>query len=683
MWIKGNYRRIFLDMHIDDWNEEFLSKLDPEDIVTTLKHAGAQNIVVKAKPHTGLCYWPSSTGRMHRGLKGRDYVGEMITLCHENTMDVIVYYSQIFDNWAYDNRPTWRCIYADGLNSREKAHYFFKKGRYGVVCPNNIEYREYVKVNLQELNRKYSFEGMFLDMPFWPEVCYCHSCKERYLKETGREIPRRVDWKDPNWLEFQYAREKWMGEFAAFSTGCVKEINPEVTIEHNFALAMFPWQFANTDFVMEACDYSGGDYYGGYLQQTFACKYYKNISPNLPFSYITSRCDPDLNHHTTTKTKEELLLHSMTALVHDGAFSICDGVNPDGTICKEAYEVIKEVFDESQKYEKVINGKLLNNVSIWFSSHSKFDLTDNDKPVADSTINEKNIDSFSEGMVKMAAILRENNVPFEVIPSSQLYSITEDVLVISDVMMIREDEMNAIEQYVKNGGNLYISGQLGHRRLCELLEVEYKGMTEHNFTYMSPTEKARELFHGFTDTNPLTVNGKQHIVELKGACDVLATIVLPYTLTDTEQFASIHSNPPGIRTKIPAVFVKQIGQGKIMWLAAPVEKSRPYMSKRVVYNLVKSLCNELKFRSNAPAFMEILGWEKDGKRYFAAINQQEGMPVSPIYDVYIEIPGQIKNARILEKDGKVIMEYDGSKTTLRLPRIDIFLIVEIETEVGT
>jgi hypothetical protein len=41
MWIEGNYRRIFLDMHIDDWNDEFLSRLDPPRIVATLKDAGA------------------------------------------------------------------------------------------------------------------------------------------------------------------------------------------------------------------------------------------------------------------------------------------------------------------------------------------------------------------------------------------------------------------------------------------------------------------------------------------------------------------------------------------------------------------------------------------------------------------------------------------------------------------
>lgn len=47
MWFEGNYRRIFLDMHIDDWNDEFMSNVDPKGLVELLKNAGAQQIVVK------------------------------------------------------------------------------------------------------------------------------------------------------------------------------------------------------------------------------------------------------------------------------------------------------------------------------------------------------------------------------------------------------------------------------------------------------------------------------------------------------------------------------------------------------------------------------------------------------------------------------------------------------------
>ena len=40
MWIEGNYRRNLMDMHIDDWNEEFLSKIDVDEYVEALKDAG-------------------------------------------------------------------------------------------------------------------------------------------------------------------------------------------------------------------------------------------------------------------------------------------------------------------------------------------------------------------------------------------------------------------------------------------------------------------------------------------------------------------------------------------------------------------------------------------------------------------------------------------------------------------
>ena len=183
MWTKGNYRRNLMDMHIDDWNEEFLSKVDPAEYVEALADAHVQCAMVKAKPHTGLCYWPCTTGRMHRGLKGRDFFGEMVRRCHEKGIAVIAYYSQIFDNWAYDNHPEWRLIGPDGRTFREYRNMDqFRNGRYGICCPNNPGYRAYVKANLQELNRLYNFEGMFLDMTFWPEICYCPSCRERYFR---------------------------------------------------------------------------------------------------------------------------------------------------------------------------------------------------------------------------------------------------------------------------------------------------------------------------------------------------------------------------------------------------------------------------------------------------------------------------------------------------------------------
>lgn len=54
MWYDNDYRRIFMDMHINDSNPEYLSKFDVKDFVKTMKEAEVTSVVVKAKSQVGL-----------------------------------------------------------------------------------------------------------------------------------------------------------------------------------------------------------------------------------------------------------------------------------------------------------------------------------------------------------------------------------------------------------------------------------------------------------------------------------------------------------------------------------------------------------------------------------------------------------------------------------------------------
>lgn len=429
-----------------------------------LKDAAVQATMVKARPHTGVCYYKTTLGRMHRGLNGHDFLAEMIEKCHKNNIAVITYYSQVFDNWAYDNHPDWRCVTPDGKTFREYRNQgWFKNGRYGIVCPNNLDYREYVKYNLQELNCNYDFEGMFLDMTFWPDVCFCPSCQERYKKETGKELPKIIDWNNEEFKEYAYRRDQWMAEYARFASNCIKEIKPNVTIEHQLSMISCSWIHGSSELLTDTGDYCGGDYYGGFLQQTFINKYYKNVSPMLPFVFHTSRCDPELNQHTTTKTEEELLLHVITALVHNGAFLLVDAINPDGTFVPEVYHsLMKSIYGKTRIYEKYINGKLNHNAAIWFASHAKYNPHESGIAMTERNYSPK---FYMEAPVAAASILRENNIPFEVIGSKNLKDEKANVIILSHIANILDSEMDDIEQYVNNGGNLYVSGPIGHKRL--------------------------------------------------------------------------------------------------------------------------------------------------------------------------------------------------------------------------
>lgn len=145
-------------------------------------------------------------------------------------------------------------------------------------------------------------------------------------------------------------------------------------------------------------------------------------------------------------------------------------------------------------------------------------------------------------------------------------------MILSHVANIREEEMDDIEAYVKAGGNLLISGPIANPRLQKMLGVRVTGKTAHNFTYMSPTEAGAELFAGFTKRTPLTIDMHQIEIEVEDDTDmtVLATLTLPYTMTDTYEFAAIHSNPPGIYTDRPCAILKKVGDSSIIWTAAPV-----------------------------------------------------------------------------------------------------------------
>lgn len=679
MWIKGNYRRNLMDMHIDDWHPEFLTKINVKEYVEALKAAGVQAAMVKGKPHTGLCNYPTKVGRMHKGLNGYDFLGDMVKTCHENGIAVIAYFTQIFDNWAYEEHPSWRLVTAEGKNFREYRHgEDFKSGRYGIVCPNNPEYREYVKACLTEMNTMYDFEGMFLDMTFFPEVCYCDSCREKYKAETGKELPRKVDWSDKDWLDYVYRRDLWMAEYANFATACVKAVKPHVTIEHQFSRITGGWVDGSSELLTEAIDYCGGDYYGGFLQQTFINKYYKNVSPNLPFVYHTSRCDPELAYHTTTKTEEELMLHVITALVHNGAFLLVDAINPDGSIVPEVYHgLMKNIYGKTMPYEKYISGNFYHNASIWFATHAKYNPYENCDNMMDKKIHP---DYYMDGPVAAASILRESNIPFEVIGTKNIKKETADVMILSHVAAIRDDEMDEIESYVARGGNLYVSGPIGCERLAKMIGVEVLGKTEHEFTYMRPTEAGMDIFEGFGKLTPLTVPMAQvevKVVDEEGLT-VLATRTLPYTLTNTEDFAAIHSNPPGIYTDEPCMIMKDTGKGKIIWSASPIEMSRPYMSRQVFKRIIQFLIKEPAFVSNAPKFVEVVNWEKDGNDYFAVINEQEESPVVPMHDIYIDVKKPDKKAVLLPEETQLQTEVIGGDTLrIHLPKVEIFQMIKL------
>ena len=69
-WYQDKFRRTLLDMHIEDWNPEFMRQFDPEVYFRALQKAEITAPMIYVQSHVGLCYWPTKSGVMHKGFEG-------------------------------------------------------------------------------------------------------------------------------------------------------------------------------------------------------------------------------------------------------------------------------------------------------------------------------------------------------------------------------------------------------------------------------------------------------------------------------------------------------------------------------------------------------------------------------------------------------------------------------------
>lgn len=692
-WYQNSYRRNLVDMHIDAWNEEFLSKFDPYVYFQCLKEANIKSPMIYTHSHVGYCNWDSASGEMHPNFHKEDKIKTLFELCEKEGMDVIAYYSLIYHNWAYEKYPAWRMIDVYGNPSRAKivlneedgnSQMMIGQGRYGLVCPNNQEYREFIKLQMAELYQNYRFKGIFLDMTFWPMICYCDSCRKRFRDETGLELPETIDWKDPVWLRFHQAREEWISEFAQFATAECKKQNPDITVEHQFSTATHPWTFGVRSGISEASDYAGGDLYGGFEQQSFICKLYYALTANQPFEYMTSRCDPGLFDHTTTKSKDMLRLHAYLTYAHHGAFLAIDAIDPRGTLNTRFYKTLGKVFNETAPYEKYYTGKLQADYAVYFSLGSKMDSEEAAYPALVISKGDTGYPHLNS-CLGAAKALRNAHIPYRVISDQKPMDLSGiEVLVLSDVSFMTDKEEDSIIDFVNNGGRVYISGITSPRLVKELLNLEIIGKTKENVTYVRPNEASLQYFCDMYDEQyPMTIFGTQRLAENHGGNTVLASVTLPYTdPADLTVLASIHSNPPGIDTDYPSIVLADYGKGKAIWSAAPFESSEQPVHKQVFVNLLNLLYNKpQKIITDASRKIEFTVFEDTERNLLQlhCVNIQTEFPASGTdsFCVSLHVSKPVQSILELPEQSVVPFTMQDNYVSFDVSDIDIFKMYEL------
>ena len=684
-WSRNASRRNFIDMHISADDDRFMVDFDAKTYVEMLSKSQIEATVLYAHSHAGYCYYPTQIGQIHPGLKGRDLVGEVIELCQKAGIHVVLYYSLIFDTLAYRTHPDWRICDAQGKPAAEAS-------RFGVCCPNS-PYREYIQSIATEICERYDFGGIRFDMTFWPRVCYCSYCQERFNQEVGGDLPTTINWENPKWVAFQRGRERWLAEFAGLATKTVRKHKPNASVEHQASTYPMTWHMGVTTALAQHNDFLQGDFYGDSLQGSFVRKLLVGLSANSPIGFETS-IGVDLANYAVLKSEALLHCKAAAALTDGTAFIMIDSIEPDGKLRPQVYEREGRVFEIMKTYQKYLDGERLEDAAIYFSTESKFDPADNHHFVDDPNSSPRM--PHLEAALGACKAMLDCHIPFGVLTRKNLENLKRyKVIILPNVLMLDEIEANALREYVRMGGCLYASrysslqmtdgSRRGNFLLADVFGISHAGETKEQFTYIAPTSQGQILFEDYTYVYPMGFPGKQVLVTQQTGAEVLGEVVIPYTdPADPHHFASIHNNPPGIWTGNPALVLNRFGLGKCIYSSIDLEQYE--FSRDLFNNLIQFLVGPYSIETNAPKSVEITVYNQAETSRFNLrfLNFQKELPNIPVDDIHIQLRIQDKSPKqvsllpdrsplpfqVKKEDGGITLDFS-------LPRLETFLMVEV------
>lgn len=680
-WYKKAYRRAVIDMHIPDWDAQFLSQFDPQQYADALKESQAQSVVCYCHSHVGLFNYPTEVGKQHAAFRGRNVLQEMIDACHERGIAVVLYCSLIFDRWAGDEHPEWRMRRWDGNIHGEG-------GRHALLCINS-PYRDYVHRYVEEICSRFDFEGIRFDMTFWPAVCYCQHCRTRFQEEVGGNVPETVNWLDAKWVAFQRCRERWLVEFAQGVTAIVRRKKPKATVEHQASTFPLHWVFGVTAPLRDQCDFLQGDFYGDQLQGSFVRKLLEDLTLHRPFAYETSS-SVSLRDHTALKSEALLSAKAAAAIADHAAFVFIDAIDPVGTIHRLAHQRMGRVFQRWNAYYAQLGGERIADVGIYYSLESKFSFRGNGRHVSNADTS----DSHTEAAMKCAARLLTGHWLFRVITRNSLDQLDRiRVLLLPQVNMMSDAECRIIREWVARGGRLYASAgtsavDLDGRLASDFLLGDVLGVSlrEANWQpyphYLAPTPAGQPWFGDFDARYPAFANEYGFRVQARAGAEVLATTTLPWSDNDPSHFSSIHSDPPWQTTEQPEVTRHRFGQGVAIYAATPLESVD--VLGDAFQRMLQELCSEPTLQLTAPSAVEAtLFHQPDRMRYvLTLVNFQDKLPNIPIDGIVVrlKLPNGHRPVTVVSlPDGQFMrMEQRGHYTAFRCGRLETLAMYAIE-----
>jgi len=660
-WWRGFYKQFAPSCQYDDWHPEVMKNLDPKAWVDCFVEAGFDCIHPDSKPHSGNAYYRTDLDHIHNGLHGRDFLGELIELCHQKGIKVVTNQSIFFDNYLFKEHPDWRIRDADGRDSKAMniAGY-----RLGIVCMNS-PYREIARKQLETYLKKYPVDGVFFDEIFiFIPVCYCNYCRERYRIDCGATLPTTDELSSTAYKRYVNWRDNCLEEFLEGLVQTVHSARPGIPLTFNSPrIGTRPYSQLG---LLKYADFASGDpvpWENSIALAGSSISYWSNATPKQPANLHIGRFQRK-DTQNGMMPLENLVASFALCMAYGCSFQAARETQPDGSLYTSIFKLYRKAFDTIQLMKPYWGGEKVRCAAVYYSWDTKRNLLEFHTDTPDKGHTREAIyrlaEDYYSGIKTAFKVFQDEHIPGDVISKLNLEYLDQyKLLCLPDGQSLSLEEVNHIREYVYRGGNLLATrftslydedeNECGNFALADVFGVDYLGKTDGKETFVEPAAELRQKAAIPNDFEVMV--DQQALVKARPGTKVWAQIGLPYTnrSNDANQWVNIWTSPLGLHSGYPAVVFNQYGAGSccyLSWQFAKVHQAKDVHTPpsleilgKLFLAIARMLLANLPMEIDAPPWVVTTVFRKDKEKQVVVhcVNCQVELPIQPVRNIGITI----------------------------------------------
>ena len=647
-WHEDAFFGIHYDLHANAQDTELGRELTPEHLRERLRVTRPDWVQTDCKGHPGYTSWPTRVGSTSPGVM-KDSLRIWRDVTKELGIKLGVHYSGVWDARAVELHPEWARVDAQGQHDTR------------ITCRLH-GYDEHLMIpQMMEIVDKYDVDGFWVDGENWAALpCWCDLCKAEFTRRTGIEAPplaaEQPHWQD--WLKFH--RDLFVEHVTKY-TNAVHARKPGCLVVSN-------WMYTvrEPDPVQAPVDYLSGDFSSSWGADSAALEGRfmdsRRMSWDLMAWSFTKTGEMDAPPPWVTKTAAHLEQEISEVVALGGSVMVYETPQRSGWLTGWHNDLLAEVAqfcrtrrDTCWKSKTVPEAAVLHLATHYYPHNSPlFNFGEAVEPVEGALQALLETQRSTDLLAEDAALERMNQYKLVVVPEQT--SISDHLL-------------QALDNYVRAGGHVLISG--------EYLAKAYPG-----FVGASP---AGGLITGRTFL-PVEKQAVPVSPPWQAVTPSAGTQVLAYRLTEQE--------PAKDLTRQAIVTRRQVGKGSLIAIYGPIFRDYfrgHYPSlRKFIGELVQPLDIPWTVTLDAPPQIEVILRQKDEKLLVNLINRGAGETLSPrrviaeelvpVERVRVRIRRQTRprSVSIVPNDGPLDWKYEAGTITINVPPVDIHRVVVVE-----